>query len=261
MIWANTLIDDYYQWLKSKTTIIPDNQTDWVSIQTPFIGLFNDTIEVYVKKKQDKIIMSDNGETFHNLDLVGASVNRVGERKMFMERILLNYGIRLDDTELVSEATEQNFPQKKHNFLSAIMELNDLYMLSKRNVASIFREDVRTFLDEKNIIYTPDFISKGSTGLEFMFDFQIAEREKEVVLKSFNTMNKQTLSSFLFSWEDIKSIREKVSKKKVSAIAIINDEDKPVKDDFLNALKTKNADVIIWSERNNESNVSKLIAA
>jgi hypothetical protein len=261
MIWANTLINDYYIWLKNKTVIIPDAKTKWVAIQTPFIGLFNDTIEMYAQKQDSKIVLSDNGETFHNLDLVGSSLNRTGERRNIAERILLNYGIQLKNNELITEASEQNFSQKKHNFLSAIMELNDLYVLSTSNVSSIFKEDVRTYLDEKNIIYTPDFISKGSTGLEFMFDFQIAGKNSELVIKSFNTINKQSLSSFLFSWDDIKSVREKVSKKDVIAIAIINDEEKPIKDQFLEALNAKNANYIIWSKRHDETNVAKLLAA
>ena len=182
MIWANELINEYYGWLKSKTVIIPDLSTEWVAIQTPFIGLYNDVIEIYAQKKGINIILSDNGETLNNLELVGASVSRIGERRMIAERILLNYGIQLIGNELTTTTSEVNFPQKKHNFLSAILELNDLYVLSKSTVSSIFKEDVRIYLDEKDIIYTPDFISKGSTGLEFMFDFQIAGKKSEVVL-------------------------------------------------------------------------------
>ena len=261
MSWVNALIHDYYTWLKSKTVILPDEKTEWVAIQTPFIGLFNDVVEMYAQKKGDKIILSDNGETFHNLELVGTSVSRSGERRGIAERILLNYGIQLNNNELVTETTAQNFAQKKHNFLSAIMELNDLYVLSKQNVASIFKEDVRTYLDSQNIIYTPDFISKGSTGLEFMFDFQIAGKQSELVLKSFNTINKQTLSSFLFSWDDIKPVREKISKKNVTAIAVLNDEEKPIKGEYLEALNAKKANYIIWSDRFSEESLSKLKAA
>ena len=261
MSWVNPLIQDYYNWLKSKTVILPDDKTEWVAIQTPFIGLFNDVIEMYAQKKGERIYLSDNGETFHNLELVGTSLHRAGERKNLAERILLNYGIQQQGSELITETTAQNFSQKKHNFLSAIMELNDLYVLSKNNVASIFKEDVRTYLDSQNIIYTPDFISKGSTGLEFMFDFQIAGRGSELVLKSFNTINKQTLSSFLFSWDDIKPVREKISKKNVTAIAVLNDEEKPIKGEYLEALNAKKANYIIWSERFNEESITKLKAA
>lgn len=258
MIWANELINEYYGWLKSKTVIIPDLSTEWVAIQTPFIGLYNDVIEIYAQKKGDNIILSDNGETLNNLELVGASISRTGERRMIAERILLNYGIQLIGNELTTKTSEINFPQKKHNFLSAILELNDLYVLSKSTVSSIFKEDVRIYLDEQDIIYTPDFISKGSTGLEFMFDFQIAGKKSEVVLKSFNTINKQSLTSFLFSWDDIKPVREKVSKKNVTAVAFLNDSEKPIKSDILNAFKTKNADYILWSERNSDENIYKL---
>lgn len=260
MNWVNTLIDDYYTWLKNKTVVIPDARSEWVSIQTPFIGLFNDTIEMYAQRKDDKITLSDNGETFQNLELVGSPISRTGERKNLAERILLNYGIQLRNDELITETTEKNFAQKKHNFLSAIMELNDLYVLSKSNVTSIFKEEVRAYLDEQNIIYTPDFISKGSTGLEFMFDFQIAGKNREIVIKSFNTINKQSLSSFLFSWDDIRPVREKVSKKDVVAIALINDEEKVVKSEFLEAFRAKSANYIIWSERQDPQNTIKLVA-
>ena len=261
MNWINPLIQDYYSWLKNKTVILADNNTEWVSIQTPFIGIFNDVIEIYARKQGGKIILSDNGETLHNLELVGTSLSRSGDRRNVAERILLNYGIQLSKEELLTEATEQNFPQKKHNFLAAIIELNDLYVLSKSNVASIFKEDVRVYLDSQNIIYTPDFISKGTTGLEFMFDFQIAGKQNELVLKSFNTINKQTLSSFLFSWDDIKNVREKVSKKTVTAIAVINDEEREIRQEYLDALKSKNANYIIWSNRYEDENLKKLIAA
>lgn len=158
------------------------------------------------------------------------------------------------------ETNIEKFSQSKHNFLSAIIEINDLYILSKHNVASIFKEDVRNYLESQDIIFTPDFISKGSTGLAFNFDFQIAQRDKEIVIKSFNTINKSILPTFLFSWDDIKPVREKITKKSVNAIAIINDLDKEIKPEFLEALRSKNADYILWSERDSEKSHKLLVA-
>jgi hypothetical protein len=60
------------------------------------------------------------------------------------------------------------------------------------------------------LIFTPDFF-EGSTGLEFNFDFQIAQRDKIIVIKSFNTINKSNTA--FFSWDDIKPVREKLQKK------------------------------------------------
>ncbi len=146
-----------------------------------------------------------------------------------------------------------------HVLRSAILEISDLYVLSSQNVASIFKEDVRAYLDKLDVVYTPDFISKGNTGLEFTFDFQIAKRNKEIVLKSFNTINKSNLPTFLFSWDDIKPLREKLTKKEVSAVAIINDIDKEIKREYLDALKAKNADFILWSERDLEKSKDLLV--
>jgi len=253
-------VDNYYNWLREKTFIQKDSDTDWFLINTPFVGAFNDTIEIYAQKNGTHLRLSDNGETLSNLELQGLHFQGSKRRRAILDTILLNYGIRTENDELIVQANIDNFSQSKHNFLSAIIEINDLYVLSKHNVASIFKEDVRNYLDSQDIIYTPDFISKGTTGLEFNFDFQIAKKEKEIVIKSFNTINKSNLPTFLFSWDDIKPVREKITKKNVNAIAIINDIDKEIRTEFLDALKAKNADYILWSERESEKSKELLSA-
>jgi hypothetical protein len=258
--WVNTSVDNYYNWLREKTFIQKDLTTDWYLINTPFIGAFNDTIEIYAQKNGSQLKLSDNGETISNLEIQGLQIQGSKRRKSLLDSILINYGVKIDNDELVIETNIDKFSQSKHNFLSAIIEINDLYVLSNHNVASIFKEDVRNYLDSHNIIFTPDFISKGSTGLEFNFDFQIAQRDKEIVIKSFNTINKSNLPTFLFSWDDIKPVREKITKKNVTAIAIINDIDKEVKSEFLEALKSKNANFILWSEKDSAENKKLLVA-
>lgn len=255
MNWVNTYVDNYYNWLREKTYIQKGEGADWFLINTPFVGAFNDTIEIYAQKNGSQLILSDNGETIANLELQGLHIQGSKKRRNILDTILLNYGIRRNNEELTIESNLENFSQAKHNFLSAIIEINDLYVLSKHNVASIFKEDVRTYLESKDIIFTPDFISKGTTGLEFNFDFQIAKKQSEIVIKSFNTINKSNLPTFLFAWNDIKPVREKTTKKEVKAIAIINDVDKEIKTEFLDALKAKNADYMLWSEREAKRNI------
>lgn len=260
MNWVNTSVDNYYNWLREKTFIQKDLNTGWFLINTPFIGAFNDTIEIYAQKNGSQLKLSDNGETISNLEIQGLQIQGSKRRKSLLDSILINYGVKIDNDELVIETNIDKFSQSKHNFLSAIIEINDLYVLSNHNVASIFKEDVRNYLDSQDIIFTPDFISKGSTGLEFYFDFQIAQRDKEIVIKSFNTINKSNLPTFLFSWDDIKPVREKITKKNVTAIAIINDIDKEVKCEFLEALKSKNANFILWSKKDSAENKKLLVA-
>jgi hypothetical protein len=251
-------MNDYYAFIKEKTLVTHSNSSDWVEISTPFVGLFNDTVDIYAKKEGNKIILSDDGNTLRDLELSGLEITRSPKRKEILDRILINYGVRISNGELTTEATERDFPQKKLNLISAISETADMYYLAKHTVASVFREDVKAYLDEQELIYTPYFISKGSTGLEFTFDFQIAYRNTEIVIKSFNSVNKMNLPHFLFTWDDIKKVREQQTQKEIIGLAVINDIDREVNDEYLSALESKGAKHILWSQRHKPDNIRKL---
>ncbi len=261
MNWIENSIQEYYELLKSKTFISQNNNSNWYTITTPFIGLFNDCIDIYAKMENGNIILSDDGVTLANLELVGASISRSPKRKEWLEMILLNYGISLNDKELQVIGNEKNFPQKQHNLICAISEISDMAMMAKHTVASIFKEDVKGYLNEQDIIYTEQFIAKGTTGIDFIFDFQIAGRTSEIVLKSFNSLNRINVPNFLFGWEDIKTIREKISGKELKSLAVINNIDREIKSEYSEALRSKGADIILWEERHQAEILNKLKVA
>lgn len=258
MKWVDDIMNNYYTFLKEKTMITANGVSDWVEISTPFVSLFNDAVDIYAKKDGQRILLSDDGNTLRNLELSGLEISRSPKRKEILDRILINYGVKINENELTIEATEKDFPQKKLNLISAITETADMYYLAKHTVASVFREDVKAYLDEQEIIYTPYFISKGSTGLEFTFDFQIAYRNTEIVIKSFNSINKMNLPQFLFTWDDIKKVREQQTQKEIIGLAVINDLDREINDEYLTALDNKGASHIIWSERHKPESIKKL---
>lgn len=258
MTWIDTLMNDYYAFLKEKTLVSDMSTSGWVEISTPFIGMFNDPIDIYARKDGGRIILSDDGNTLRDLKFSGLEISRSHKRKEIFEKILVNYGVKISNDELVLEATEKDFPQKKLNLITAISETNDMYYLARHTVASVFKEDVRAFLDEQELIYTPYFISRGKTGLEFTFDFQIAHPKSEIVIKSFNSVNKMNLPHFLFTWDDIKQVREQQTKKELFGLAIINDKETEVGGDYLTALETSGAQYILWSKRHNKDNIRKL---
>lgn len=260
MNWLEESIDQYYNWLRENTYTKTDEQSGWFSVSTPFMGLFNDPIEIYMKKEGDTIILSDDGLTLKNLELAGVNIPRSPKRKEWLDFILLNHGITLEDNELVTRAKSFDFAQKKHNLICAISEISDMEITAKHIISSLFRDDVKHLLDEQEIIYTPQFITKGSTGIEFTFDFQLAGRDKEIVIKTFNSLNRMNVPNFLFSLDDIKPLREKTSGKKLQSLAIVNDIDKDIKPEFLNALESKDTGIIFWSNRNKPENIQKLRA-
>lgn len=261
MSWIDDRIEAYYQWLKDNTAIKEDIGTGWFSISTPFVGLFNDNIEIFIKKEDNIIILSDDSQTIENLILSGVDINRSPKRMEFIKYVLRNYGIKLINKELTVNASEKDFPQKKHALITAISEISDLDITAKHTVASVFVEDVQTYLTEQDITFTPQFIAKGSTGLEFNFDFHIAGKRSELVIKPFNSLNQGSVERFLFSWQDIKETRESITKKEMKSLAIINDTINEPKKEYIDAFKSKNADVLFWSMRNTKENSEKLFIA
>ena len=118
MSWIENSIKEYYNWLRDKTIVTKDENTGWSAITTPFLGLFNDNIEIYAKLENNKLILSDDGVTLANLELEGAPLLRSPKRKEWLDMVLLNYGIALLDNELQVIGTEKDFNQKKHNPVS-----------------------------------------------------------------------------------------------------------------------------------------------
>ena len=259
MNWLAEQEDKYYTWLRSKTYIPMGNDSDWSLISTPFTGLFNDTLEIYAKKEGNKIMLSDDGKTLHDLELMGVSFSRSSSRRELLDRVLTSYGVTNNSNELVTQANrESDFPQRKHDLLQAMLEVSNFYVLAKPTVVNIFKDEVRGYLDEKMIVYTPEFISRGSVGIEFSFDFQVAYREKEIVLKCFNSINRASLSSFLFMWKDILEYRKTLTGKQVSGLAVINDRDRNINQDYIDALEAGGANYIRWQERHEPENIAKL---
>ena len=56
-------------------------------------------------------------------------------------------------------------------------------------------------------------------------------------------------------------MREKQTEKKVIGLAVINNEDREIKDEYLEALRNKRAEFILWKDRNKLENTRKLKAA
>ena len=252
-------VAEYYNWLKDNTfSRLLEN--GWTEIGTPFMDRHNDGLTIYAKKDGSNITLSDDGYIINDLLTDGVSL-KGKRRKELLESFLVSYGIKTINNEMIMSTTKSDYPRSKHMFIQAMLAVNDMFMLNDGNVKTIFLDDVTSFLDEKKIIYTPGFIAKGSTGLEFNFNFQIAGRNSEILINSFNSINRSNLSSFLFDWIDIKEARQKRSKKQVSGLAIINDAQKDIDSKYLDALSAKGTEYILFSQRNDPENLKKLKAA
>lgn len=197
------LIVAYTNWLREKITI--EEIKGFCEITTPFLDRHNDSLQIYVKQSNGGLQLSDDGYTIKDLRMSGCEFN-TEKRKLMLRAILNGFGIHLQGDELTVEAQIQNFPQKKHNLLQAMMAINDMFVLATPLVASIFREDVEKFLKAHEIRFTPAVKFTGRTGYDHFFDFVIpaSKAKPERILRAINRPNRQTAINLVFAWNDTK---------------------------------------------------------
>ena len=260
MNWLLDGINDYFEWLKKRTFVSQDETTGWSVISTPFVGLFNDTIDIFAKQNPNgTIVLSDDGITINNLALFGVGFKNTSGRKDLLDRVRFNYGVTISkDYEITKVVNHADFVQGKHDMLRAMLELSDMINLTTHRVSSVFREDVKNLFCEKNMTVTPDFIVSGRSGIRFTFDYLIAKPKKETVIQVFNNIDKPSLATFLFGVDEVKLCREQISEKVFEPVAIINDVDNKVRKELLDAMKNRKMDYLLWSEHDNPDFLRKL---
>lgn len=114
-------IEKYYDFLKSKTIIETIPESDWVILHTPYIGLYNDSISISIKKDEDRIVMSDDGIALKNL-----MINILDKKyEKLLRSIIFGYDVKIEyNKELMVYTTEEDFAQKLYNLISAIQEIH-----------------------------------------------------------------------------------------------------------------------------------------
>lgn len=142
------LINDYIDWLKSEITF--EKIGEYYEITTPYLDNANDYLQLYVKQEDNQILFTDDSMTINNLKMHGITLTK--NRKIQLQRILYQYGVQLDGDELIAKVPINNFPQKKHLFIQAMLRIDDMFSLSKTRVSSLFLDDVQEFLRKKKFI-------------------------------------------------------------------------------------------------------------
>lgn len=240
------LLDEYVAWLKNKTMLRPID--DWIEITTPYLDRHNDYIQIYARKENGGFLLTDDGHTIGDLEQCGCKLQSP-KRQDLLKMTLNGFGVQHQpsDNALHVRATSDNFSLRKHNLIQAILAVNDMFFLSMPVVASLFYEDVVSWLDLNEIRYTPKVKFTGKTGYDHLFDFVIprSRLQPERILQAINRPSRDTAQAVAFSWVDTKEVRPPKSK----AFVLLNDSDQPVSSAVLEALQNYDVRPIPWSER------------
>ena len=246
------LIHSYTEWLKQKINYKEIN--GHFEVSTPFVNHINDQIQFYLKRDdRDRIFMTDDGDTINNLEMAGVDVSTPARLKE-LQSILNGFGVMLKGNELSIMATPATFPMRKHNFIQAMLSVDDLFILASPKVESFFLEDVTNFLQQNNIRFSPNIILQGKSSFQHKFDFLIpaSGNAPERIIKVVSNPRKQNIIAQLFAFEDTKQARNN------EGIVILNDFEKEVAPEILQAIEEYGINDFLWKDR--EKWLAKLAA-
>ena len=238
------LIDEYHVWLKDRTVLRQIDQ--WIEITTPYLDRHNDYLQIYAKKANGGFLLTDDGYTIDDLEQSGCKLE--SQKRQELLRMTLNgFGVQLDSRALQVHASTDNFALRKHNLVQAMLAVNDMFYLAVPMVASLFYEDVVTWLDFHDVRYTPKVKFTGKTGYDHLFDFVIpkSRRQPERIVQTINRPSRETAQAVVLSWIDTKEVRSSDSR----AYVLLNDSEQAASQAVIDALKSYEVQPVPWSER------------
>ena len=237
------LIADYLRWLKEGLQVSELQSS--CRIATPFVDRHNDEIEIYVEKRNGGLLLTDDGYIIADLASSGMAFS-TDKRKAHLTAILNGFGVRQEGDELQVHATPQDFPQKKHNLVQAMLAVSDLFVMGEEHVLSLFKEDVAKFLEANQIPVFPDFKLSGRSGFDHKFDFGLpkTQRRPQRVIRAINDLTKDQALSFAFAVADVRLLRAEP----LVAFTFVNDVERPPNEDNLVAIKAYDIEPLMWSK-------------
>jgi len=241
---TNQLLENYLSWLKDTTTL--RQVEEWVEITTPYLDRHNDYLQIYIKRQNGDYLLTDDGYILGDLERSGCKLD-TPKRHALLTMTLNGFGVQLANGELTIRASQDNFAQKKHNLIQAMLAINDLFYLAMPTVASVFFEDVIAWLDLHDIRYTPKAKFTGRSGLDHLFDFVIpkSRSQPERILQAVNRPARDTAQTVVFSWIDTKEVRSPDSK----AYAILNNTEHAISGEVLDIFRNYEVTPVSWNTR------------
>lgn len=239
-----TLVAEYSRWLREQFTCREIGE--WTEITTPFLDRHNDYLQVYARRSGDGFELTDDGYVIADLAMSGCELD-TAHRSALLAETLSGFAVTRDGEALVVRASAASFAQRKHDLIQAMLSVGDLFCLAQPMVKSLFMEDVRQWLDLRDVRNASGVVRVGRSGFNHRFHFLVpkSRREPERYVQTFARPDKQGATGFIFSWMDTDATRPADSR----AYVLLNDTESRVPPDVVSALSSYGIRGIGWTER------------
>lgn len=239
------LLNEYTTWLRKKLTV--ESNSDYTCIDTPFLNTLNDNIRFYVSQNKNKIVIDDDGETLDNLSMMGINLLK-GHRKKELDIILRQFDIHADENHILSVSGDKSeFPQMKQRFIDAVIKVDQLSILKRKNISTMFNEDVYNYFDKNDFGGLANYPLPGQTGNEYKFNYALPKlgKRNQKLIDFQNNLNFNTITTAIYKFNDVTGLLKNPNER----IIVYNDEDVKLSKKVINSARKENVLLIPFQNK------------
>ena len=96
---------------------------------------------------EGKWLFTDEGHTFMHVSYDDIDIDK-GTRKKIIDSVLLSYGIKNQEGELIAEIPDNQFGDALYSYLQGLIKITDINYLTRERVRSTFMEDFMALIEE-----------------------------------------------------------------------------------------------------------------
>lgn len=192
----------------------------------PFMFDDGDHLVVLLKGKNGQWFLTDEGHTFMHISYEDIDIDK-GTRKKVVDNVLINYGIKNKEGELMTEVPNDQFGDALYSYLQGLIKITDINYLTRERVKSTFMEDFKYFIEEKVTVdrrifnhydkqndadgkYVVDFKINNISKPLFVFGILNDDKCRDVIITCLQFEKFNTPFRTMAIFEDQESINRKV---------------------------------------------------
>lgn len=214
-------------------------------ITVPFQRSDHDAITLWIHKRGDEYVITDEGETYGMLYLSNVDLEQ-DRRKKRVESTKKHFNLDEAKYEIKIVTEEERLGERLLDAIQAIQSISYLTYTRRQYTHSDFRDDVGSYLSEQGYRYDPNVEIKGGTE-NHRIDFHIRQPQP-TYLEALHAENASSIHSMAqrtaYKWTDLKLKNENITR-----ISVLDDESGQVDDRAINILKNYSDTFVPWSQR------------
>ncbi len=137
------LVQRYADWLRdySETNTYEDRVCE---ITLPFLNRRRSCIQVYIRRTDSGLMVSDEGETIGDLRFCGFDIDDTETRRRTLEGLLRSFSVKLvGKDELRVYTSEEELPDYMNELALCMLAVDRMIYMTPHKVARLYEEDTQ----------------------------------------------------------------------------------------------------------------------